>query len=54
MLVPVVAAGQRQEGRGVVEPDIAEDDDDRRDDERQERDELDHRTQAEAARSRTQ
>ncbi|MPM10106.1 hypothetical protein SDC9_56430 [bioreactor metagenome] len=34
-------AGQRQHARGVVKPDIAEDDDDRRDDERQQGDELD-------------
>ena len=44
-LVPHRRAGQRQDRGGVVEPDIAEDDDDGRDDQRQQRDELDERPQ---------
>ena len=44
--MPVAGPGQRQDRRGVVEPDVAEDDDDRRDHQRQQGDELDERPPA--------
>jgi len=46
ILVPGKVSRQRQEGRGVVKPDIAKDDDNRRDHQRQQGDEFNHRAQA--------